>query len=145
MPYTFSYAVALPYQVLPGFSYFSPALSVTLRKADRAIQAVGILDTASTYTIFQQEFAEGLGITDLTEGIRDEVLTGGGRFYVYLFDAELEIAVSDTTLRFAGQVGFPEHHIHRNILGLNLVFQHLNIAFRDHKQLIYLLPEEFDL
>ena len=141
MSFSFSYQVAFPYQPLVGFNGIFPILPFVVHLGDLAVTAVGILDTGSTYTILQPQIAEGLGITDLSSGRQENILSGGGSFVAYFFDVEIEVTIPGIEKTFGGQVGFTESPRPRNILGLNLVFQHYHIAFRDSAQMLYLSTE----
>lgn len=141
MAYQVDYDVEVPYRTLPNFSNLSPALEITLHLSAKAARTVGILDTGSTHTVFKNELAIQLGISDITAGTRTTLRSAGGPFDIYLFDVELEVDAGTIQRRFSGQVGFAAGHLPRNILGLNLVFQHFRIGFRDARQCLYLLPE----
>jgi hypothetical protein len=139
--YQVDYDVEVPYRTLPDFSNLSPALEITLRLSAKVARTVGILDTGSTHTVFKNELAMQLGITDITTGTQTTLRSAGGTFDIYLFNIELEVHAGTIQRRFPGQVGFAAGQLPRNILGLNLVFQQFQIGFRDIQQRLYLLSE----
>jgi hypothetical protein len=116
-----------------------PAAEVTLYNGDRTTNAVGVFDSGSLYTVFSAEYAELIGIEDLTRGNRVGVHTLAGQRDIYLFD--LEIQLREAGQRFAAQIGFFEGHAPRNILGRSVVFAAFEIGFRESAQRIHLRPE----
>ena len=62
-----------------------------------------------------------------------------------MFDLEMQVEVGDNTIRFPCRVGFFVGNGPRNILGMNVLFQHFQIAFNDIAQEIYLRPENENL
>lgn len=141
MAYLVAYDVEIPYRPLPKVRSLSPALEVSLHFGGRVARAVGILDSGSMHTVFTQELATQLGISDITVGRRDTLRSAAGPFDIFLFDVELEVHAAGVQRKFSAQVGFAERHLPRNILGLNVVFQQFQIGFRDSRQRVYLLPE----
>lgn len=141
MAYQVDYDIEIPYRTLPDLPGLSPALEVTLYLSGKQARAVGILDSGSPFTVFKNELATQLGITDISVGALSTLRSAGGPFAIYLFDIELAVHAGATQRRLSGQVGFAAGQLPRNILGLNLVFQQFQIGFRDAQQRLYLLSE----
>ena len=138
---TVNYPISSAYLSVPNAG-LQPAVEVELVYGERTTRAVGILDSGSSFTIFSPEFAELIGIDDVTSGYPGRVNTLGGDIDFYLFDLEMEIRFPGHRHRFAGQVGFFAARRPRNILGRNLVFARYEIGFRETQQLIHIRPEE---
>ena len=98
-----------------------------------------LLDSGSTRTIFKLEFAESLGIDDLTTFPSITIQTGGGSLPAYLVDVELEVLLDERS-RFGCQVGFAR--LPRNILGRDIIFSEYMLAFEERSQLIYYRQSE---
>ena len=111
---------------MPGMQ---PAAEVTLYYAGREANAVGVFDSGSVYTVFSPEYAELIGIDDVTNGNREVVGTLAGAREIYLFDLEIQLGVAGA--RFAGQVGFFAGHAARNILGRSVFFSAFEIGFHE--------------
>jgi len=140
LSYPVNYEAKADYSELPGWG-LAPAIEVVLRHGTSQAAAVALLDTGSTYTVFQPAYAELLGIEDVTSGRRDAVSTAGGVIDVYLFDLELDVRIGTQIYTFPGQVAFTLGHIPRNLLGLNILFQQFQIGFHDSRQTMYLLRD----
>ena len=54
---------------------FQPAVEVELINGTQTVRAVGVLDSGSALTVFSSEFAELLGIEDVTIGYLNNVST----------------------------------------------------------------------
>ena len=144
MPYSVIYQEEVRYRPLPGYTFTVPALPVSLFHPNgSSVEAIGILDTGSTHTVFQNQFAALLGITDITAGDIDTISTAGGGIQIYLFDMEVELSIGSFHQRISGRVGFSQGHLPRNILGLNPVFNQVRIGFRDSQQRFYLLNDSY--
>lgn len=142
MNYPVSYEIEVLYSSLPGAPGMRPWLDVTLHRGGQLAGAAGLVDSGSTHTVFSKEFAELLGISDVTRGHSSHIVTAGGPITVYLFDdVEMEVNIGGVNRRFASNVGFSPGRLPRNILGLNLLFQQFRIGFRDSQQRFYLLRE----
>jgi len=106
-----------------------PAVEVSLYNGDRSTNAVAILDSGSVYTVFSPEYAQLIGIEDVTVGHRDTVSTLAGPRDIYLFDLEIQLLVAGE--RFAAQIAFFDVHASRNILGRSAIFASFEIGFRE--------------
>lgn len=121
---------------MPGVQ---PAAEVTLYNGNLSTTAVAVFDSGSPYTVFSPQYAELIGIDDVTTGNRVGVNTLAGQRDIYLFD--LEIQLREAGRRFAAQIGFFAGHAARNILGRSVVFAAFEIGFHESAQSIYLRPE----
>ena len=135
MSRTLTFEGAFPYKNLPGIPGPVPSAEVILHMGDSHTGTFfAILDTGASVTIFQPELALDLGIDDVTAApIYEIVSTGAGPIRAYHFSVEMELALNGHRNRFGCKVGFAEHHIPRNILGRNLVFQLYTFAFRERQ------------
>jgi hypothetical protein len=136
---TVNYPVSIAYRAVPNMAGVQPAAEVTLYNGDRTTNTVAVFDSGSLYTVFSPEYAELIGIEDITTGNRAGVNTLAGPRDIYLFG--LEIQLRETGPRFAAQIGFFAGHTARNILGRSVVFAAFEIGFRESAQNIHLRPE----
>lgn len=121
---------------MPGVQ---PAAEVTLYNGNLTTTAVAVFDSGSIYTVFSPQYAELIGIEDVTTGHRAGINTLAGPSDIYLFD--LEIQLREAGQRFAAQIGFFAGHAARNILGRSVVFAAFEIGFHESAQSIHLRPE----
>jgi len=138
-PFSIPYRISIPHRTIPNIGGVQPAAAVTLYNGDLATDAVAILDSGCVFTIFSPEQAMLIGIEDVTTGSRERINTLAGGRAVYLFDLEIERRAAGT--RFAGQVGFFDAHVPRNILDRSVVFAAFEIGFHERAQVIHLRPE----
>jgi hypothetical protein len=122
---------------MPGVQ---PATEVTLYNADLATTTVAIFDSGSLYTVFSSQYAELVGIDEVTTGNRVRINTLAGQTDIYLFD--LEIQLREAGRRFAAQIGFFAGRAARNILGRSVIFAAFEIGFQESAQRIHLRPED---
>ncbi len=122
---------------MPGVQ---PAAQVALFHGEITARAVAVLDSGSPYTVFSPEYAELIGIDDVTAGFPERVSTLGGPIQIYFFDLEIEIIGAGP--RFGGQIGFFSIRAPRNILGRSVIFSAFEIGFRERGQLIQLRSED---
>ena len=116
-----------------------PAAEITLYNGDMTANAVAVFDSGSLYTVFSPEYAELIGIQDVTTGDRVVVNTLAGPRDIYLF--QIEIQLREAGRRFAAQIGFFAGHAPRNILGRSVIFAAFEIGFREGTQSLHLRPE----
>jgi hypothetical protein len=128
----------MPYRAVPNMRGIQPAAEVTLYNAGQEVNAVGIFDSGSVYTVFSAEHAALLGIDDVTVGNREEIGTLGGPRDVYLFDLEVKLGIVGP--RFAAQIGFFEGRASRNILGRSVFFAAFEVGFHESAGLLNLRP-----
>lgn len=138
---TIRYSYEQPYYPVVGAG-LQPALAVRLILGGATAQAVGILDTGSTVTVFNSEVAALLGIDDIFDGDAVVASTQAGSVEFYQFDLEMEILLMrSVTNKFPARVGFLAAPRARNILGRNIVFGHYQFGIRERTNTIYLEPE----
>lgn len=135
---TVDYPISFPYRTIPSVGY-QPAVEVELKSDGFSARAVAIVDSGSNFSVFSGRIAEILGIANLTDGLRQRVVTYGGPAEFYLFD--LDIRVIGYGDPFRGQIGFSEGHTPRNILGRIVFFSRFQVGFRESQQRIYLRHE----
>lgn len=116
-----------------------PAAEVQIFNGTMTTKTVGIFDSGSAYTVFSPEFAEVIGIDDVTTGTPERIGTLGGPIRIYFFDLEIQLLGAGP--RFAGQIGFFAGHAPRNILGRSVIFSAFEIGFHERGQIIYLRSE----
>lgn len=99
--------------------------------------SVGVLaklDTGSTYCIFENGYADLLGL-EITSGIEEKIFTATGSFYCY--GHELTVSVFD--MEWQAVVYFAEHHAFSlNVVGRVGFFDRLRVGLIDYEQLIYM-------
>lgn len=137
---TVYYSHSIPYRDVPGAGMV-PAVEVELFLGGQSARTVGVLDSGSTHTVFSVEFAEQLGIEDVTRGQLVTATTLGGRRDFYLFELEMTVRVGEGPVRFPGQIGFFPVRSPRNILGRILVFSHFEIGFRESLEQVHIRPD----
>jgi hypothetical protein len=116
-----------------------PAAEVALFNGDFRVNTVGILDSGSLFTVFSCEFAELLGIDNVTNGRRERISTLANGRDVYFFDLEIEVLAAGS--RFPAQIAFFEGRAARNILGRIVIFSAFQIGFHEGFQSVYLEPQ----
>jgi hypothetical protein len=133
------YPVSIAYRAVPNMPGVQPAAEVTLYNGDITAKAVAVFDSGSLYTVFSGEYAELIGIEDITTGNGIGISTLAGPRDIYLFD--LEIQLREAGRRFAAQIGFFNGHAARNILGRSVIFAAFEIGFHERLQRINLRAE----
>jgi hypothetical protein len=141
MATTVTYPFSVPYRNVPGAG-FMPAVEVELYYGAVSARTVGVFDSGSPYTVFGVQFAEALGIDDVTAGERVPVRTLGGSVEFFLFDMDIALRIGGETLRFPGRIGFFAGPSPRNILGRIVVFTRFELGFKEHAQQVHIRPEE---
>ena len=112
------------------------AILVTLLFGGRRIEIPAIVDTGSTFCLFQRRFGEALGL-DVESGIRQEFRTAAGQFLAYgheLTLSTLGIEVDATVYFFADEA------IRKNVLGRRGWLDRVRLAIVDYEQVLYLAP-----
>ena len=112
------------------------AVPVTLLVGGEKIGIPAIVDTGSTFCIFQRRFGEALGL-DLESGIRQEFRTAAGNFIAYGHEVTLStlgIAVDSIVYFFADEA------IRKNVLGRRGWLDRVRLAVVDYEQVLYLAP-----
>jgi hypothetical protein len=141
VPVTIAYDAEIPYQNLPGLGD-QPALAVTLIFSGHQTRTPAIIDSGSNHTVFNLGIAELLGIDNVTEGDPITVSTiGRESVTIYRFPVEIKLEIPPIELQFFAEVSFHPGQLNRNLLGKDLIFQHLQIGFRDKHQRLFLARE----
>ena len=136
-----NYPFSIPYRHVPGAGVV-PAVEVELYNGPQSARTVGVFDSGAMHTVFGVQFAEALGINDVTAGERVAATSMGGPVEYFLFDMEMALRIDDETLRFPGRIGFFPVHSARNILGRILIFTRFELGFREQAQRLHIRPEE---
>jgi hypothetical protein len=136
---TVNYPVSIAYRAVPNMAGVQPASEVTLFNGAQSTAAVAVFDSGSLYTVFSPEYAQLIGIEDVTVGNRQGINTLAGQRDIYLFD--MDIQLRETGPRFGAQIGFFAGHSARNILGRSVVFAAFEIGFRESEQVLHLRSE----
>jgi hypothetical protein len=136
-----NYPFSVPYRDVPGVGAV-PAVEVELYNGAQSARTVGIFDSGATHTVFGVQFAEALGIDDVTAGQRVRATTMGGPIEYFLFDMEMALRIDDEVIRFPGQIGFSPFRIPRNILGRIVIFTRFELGFREQAQHLHIRPED---
>lgn len=139
---TINYPYTQAYLPAPVGGAISPLLQVELILGAQNARTLGVVDSGSDLTVFSPEFAQILGIEDITVGDFQPINTQGGSVDCYRFDLEMEVQVGEHTKRFSCRVGFFAASRPRNILGRDVLFRHYQLGFNDIAEEIYLLPED---
>ena len=111
-------------------------IPVRLIFGERDVRFTAIVDTGSTFCVFERIFAESLGL-DIEAGDRQEFRTAAGRFVAFgheltLSTLGLEI---DATVYF-----FADAAIRKNVLGRRGWLDRVRLAIVDYEQVLYLSP-----
>jgi hypothetical protein len=137
---TVHYSFSAAYVPLENLG-LAPALSVQLVYAGRRTTAVAILDSGSTFTVFNPEHAALIGIDDVFLGERARMSTQGGGIDYYIFQLEMNVQIGAHNNLFPCRVGFFDARRPRNILGRDLMFRHYEIGFRDTQEIVHFRQE----
>ena len=112
------------------------AIPVRLIFGERDVRFTAIVDTGSTFCVFERIFAESLGL-DIEAGDRQEFRTAAGRFVA--FGHELTLSTlgleMDATVYF-----FADAAIRKNVLGRRGWLDRVRLAIVDYEQVLYLEP-----
>lgn len=118
------------------FDYFQkdgqwfPIIDVTLQHSRQSITTKALIDSGASFSVFQSEIAEYLGIT-IEQG-KKIYLTGiGGRILGYVHRVSLSVG----SVHFNCTVVFsPELSVSLNLLGRNNFFHPFVISFFEQKK-----------
>jgi predicted aspartyl protease len=116
--------IVISYMVWRGRA--SPLVTTRLSMGDKAVSTLAYLDTGATYSVFNSDFCERLGL-DLQKGERVDITVGdGGIIPVYLHDIKIQIE----DLEFIARIGFSNRlGTGINILGRDTVLDEFVICF----------------
>ncbi len=136
MAFPINYQAHIAYRNVPSLG-LQPAVEVSLFFLGREAKTVGILDSGSTVTVFDEQIARQIGISDIGEGRLFRAATLAGLAEVYLFDVEMAVNIPGLDDRFPAQVGFWPGTRSRCLLGRNLIFARFQVGFREARQVVY--------
>ena len=112
------------------------SIPVMLSFGEREVQLPAVVDTGSTYCLFERSFGESLGL-DIEAGMRQEFRTAAGHFLA--FGHELTLSTLgidvDATVYF-----FADEAIRKNVLGRRGWLDRVRLAIVDYEQILYLAP-----
>ena len=112
------------------------AIPIELRKGSNYVPVIAIVDTGSSFCLFANEMAEGLGL-DLTSGTLLRFRTANSSFEAYGHDVELTslgVTVQSTVYFFA------DPSIDKNVLGQTGWLDRVRLGLVHHDNAIYLAP-----
>ena len=126
--YSFSYR--------PLIKDYYPALIVGLNFNGTEADAMAIIDTGASCTLFQPGLATLLGI-NITSGIKKNMSTAnGGDFSSY--GHKIKIQIEDSEIEEI--IHFPINNIPRNLIGRNIL-KHYKFALEEKYSQFHLSPE----
>ena len=116
--------IVIPYMAWRGRA--SPLVTTRLSTGKKAVSTLAYLDTGATYSVFNSDFCERLGL-DLQDGERVDITVGdGGMIPVYLHTLKIQIE----ELEFNARIGFSDRlGTGINILGRDSVLDEYNVCF----------------
>lgn len=112
------------------------AIPVLLRYGRNEIEFSAMLDTGSTFCLFQKIYAEALGV-DVESGMRQDFRTATGIFVAYgheLSNSTLGVEMHSTVYFFADAA------IRKNVLGRRGWLDRVRLAIVDYEQVLCLSP-----
>ena len=114
----------IPYMVWRGRA--SPLVTTKLSINDKSVTTLAYVDTGATYSVYNSDFCERLGL-ELLKGERmDITVVDGGIIPVYLH--EIRIQIED--LEFQAKIGFSDRlGTGINILGRETVLDEFVVCF----------------
>lgn len=114
-----------------------PVIEVELSYQGLTKNALSLIDSGSTFSVFSRVLADELGIV-VVQGRAQRLSTLGGSLLAYGHDIEIEV-MSD--IHYKTEALFTEYPIPRNLLGHNGFLDRVAVALRSKYALIYLQPE----
>lgn len=116
--------IVIPYMVWRG--RYSPIVTTKLSVNNKSITTLAYLDTGATYSVYNHDFCERLGL-ELLEDKRIDITVGdGGIIPVYIHD--LTVQIED--LIFKAKIGFSDRlGTGINILGRETVLDKNLVCF----------------
>ncbi len=119
----------IPYMVWRGRA--SPLVTTKLSVNDKSVTTLAYVDTGATYSVYNSDFCDRLGL-DLLKGERIDITVGdGGIIPVYL--QEIRIQIED--LEFLAKIGFSNRlGTGINILGRETVLDEFTVCFDGKKK-----------
>lgn len=114
-----------------------PVIPVTLHHGLLKLQTIALIDSGSTYSLFDYQIGKELGI-DVRAGRLQRLSSLGGLVLGYAHRLELEIAED---WRFATEVLISDEAIPRNLLDHHGFIEHVAVGLQGKTGQIYLQPE----
>ena len=116
--------IQIPYMVWRGRA--SPLVTTKLSVKDKSVTTLAYVDTGATYSVYNNDFCDRLGL-DLLKGERFNITVGdGGIIPVYLHKIKVEIE----DLKFQAKIGFSDGlGTGINILGRETVLDEFIVCF----------------
>jgi predicted aspartyl protease len=104
----------------------SPLVTTKLSVNDKSITTLAYVDTGATYSVYNSDFCDRLGL-ELQKGKRMNIIVGdGGIIPVYLHDARIRIE----DIEFGANIGFSDRlGTGINILGRETVLDEFVVCF----------------
>jgi predicted aspartyl protease len=121
--------IQIPYMVWRGKA--SPLVTTKLSVNDNSVTTLAYVDTGATYSVYNSDFCDRLGL-NLQKGERVDIIVGdGGIIPVYLH--EVKIKIED--LEFQAKIGFSDRlGTGINILGRETVLDEFTVCFDGKKK-----------
>lgn len=114
-----------------GGQYF-PIIEVVVGHSGRALAVRALVDSGATFSVFQPEVAEYLGV-EIKRGQKIHLSGIGGRILGYLHNMDLDLAGQ----RFKCKIVFsPAFNVSFNLLGRDNFFAPFVISFAEAKRKI---------
>jgi len=142
--YTVEYQYRLAYRPLfyeingkPTLTEPRPAIPVTLHHGLLKLQIIALIDSGSTYSLFDYQIGKELGI-EVQAGRLQRLSSLGGVVLGYAHRIELKVA---DDWRFATEVLFSDDAIPRNLLGHYGFIEHAAVGLLGKTGQIYLRPD----
>lgn len=119
-----------------GPSEFAPIVTLKLRGKKRWLDLEAYIDSGASFSIFNVDRAELLGI-DWNEGRKVHLTVGdGGLLEVYIHKVDVELAGE----KFIADIGFSKQlGVAFNLLGRKSFFDHFRICFDEAHRFIELI------
>jgi hypothetical protein len=112
----------------------SVLLAIKLALGDSLAEVEAVLDTGATYSVFQREVGEMLGLgVETGEALWIETVQGRFLTYTHAVTLVLGGVALEVTVSFAAEYGFP-----RNILGRRGVLDRLRLGLVDYDGMVFL-------
>lgn len=117
---------------------FLPIISLKLNGKDGGVEFLAFVDTGASYSIFQADVAEILGLNFKDGEEKDLVIGDGDKLKVHIH----KVMVSLANKEFIATIGFSEClGTGFNILGRKSIFDQFIICFREKKKIVEFFPE----
>jgi hypothetical protein len=142
--YTVEYQYQFAYRPLfyesngkPMLTEPRPAIFVALQNGTKNLQTIALIDSGSTYSLFDYQAGVELGI-DVRSGRPQRLSSLGGVVLGYAHRIEIEIVEG---WRFTTEVLFSDQPVSRNLLGHHGFLEHVAVGLHGKISRIYLRKE----